>query len=56
MKTVTRMPSTLTAAAQDSAANRPPALSKIGNRKTPMKPQGFCEIEDCAMKSTRALY
>ena len=56
MNAVTRMPSTLTAAAQDSAANRPPALSKIGNRKTPMKPQGFCEIEDCAMKSTRALY
>jgi hypothetical protein len=41
MKTVTRRPSTLTAAAQDSAANSPPALSKIGNRKTPMKPQGL---------------
>jgi hypothetical protein len=48
--------STLTAAALDSPANSPPALKRIEDRKTPMKPQGFYEIEDCAMKSTRALY
>jgi len=38
MKTVTKMPSRLTAAAIDSAARRPPALSRMGKKKTPTKP------------------
>ena len=38
IKTVTKMPSTLTAAAIDLAARRPPALNRIGNKNTPMKP------------------
>ena len=38
IKTVTKMPSTLTAAAINLAARRPPALNRIGNKNTPMKP------------------
>jgi len=36
MKTVTKMASTLTAPAIDSAAKRPPVLIRIGNKNTPM--------------------